>query len=292
MSNDTNKSNWEDKLSPIQKLELELERTYASNQLMPRVRRYYDEYEMFDFKAYFNQIEVTHKFGINLLAEIGIKKRCPLNVMFGILRNVADIPDDSGNTIPLEIQMDRAIEGGLVDYDDKTDTLIVITEISAEVRDELDLFQYPLPMVVEPRRINNNLDSGYYTFRKSILLNNNEPEGLDLRLDHINRVNKIPLSINLKTAKATTLKWKNLSKRKDGESKEEYDNKLYNFNKYKETTMWVMENLTQATDKIYLTCSVDFRGRTYYNGYHCNPQNTEWNRACIELYNKEIIPLD
>ena len=39
--------------------------------------------------------------------------------------------------------------------------------------DELELYQYPLPMLVEPRTLKNNRDTGYLTRKDSVILKNN-----------------------------------------------------------------------------------------------------------------------
>ena len=47
-----------------------------------------------------------------------------------------------------------------------------------------------------------------------------------------------------------------------------------------------------AGKDIYLTHKYDKRGRVYCQGYYISYQGTDWNKAVIELSNKEIVSDD
>jgi DNA-directed RNA polymerase len=44
-------------------------------------------------------------------------------------------------------------------------------------------------------------------------------------------------------------------------------------------------------NEFYLTHRYDKRGRCYAQGYHVNPQGNDWNKAVIELAEKEVVTI-
>jgi DNA-directed RNA polymerase len=41
-----------------------------------------------------------------------------------------------------------------------------------------------------------------------------------------------------------------------------------------------------------MTHKYDKRGRTYSQGYHIQPQGSDWNKAVIEFADKEIVAIN
>lgn len=111
----------------------------------------------------------------------------------------------------------------------------------------------------------------------------------DVCLDHINRCNRIPLTINQTTATMVKNQWRNLDKQKDGETREEFLKRKKAFEKHDRTAKDVMSILTAKTDVFYLTHKYDKRGRTYCQGHHVTYQGTPWNKAVIQFANTELV---
>lgn len=229
---------------------------------------------------------VIPSLGIALLVQMELHRRTDPKTLFGILRNHVDEPEQLGP------QVIKCIQLGLVHYDDEAHfgkgQFIVAHEISEELRTRIERFQYPLPMVVEPLRIIDNKDTGYFTGQRSIMLNNNHTEE-DVCLDHINRMNAIRLTINHRTVHKTVNTWKNLNGPKEGETDAEHKKRLRAFEKYDRVSRWIIDCLSKVTDVLYVTYRYDKRGRTYAQGYHVNPQGASWNKAMIEFADKEFI---
>lgn len=165
---------------------------------------------------------------------------------------------------------------------------VVKFDITPDVQEELDRYQFPLPMVVEPKEVQDNKDTGYMLTRGSIILRDNH-HNADVCLDHINRVNKVRFSINTVTATMVKNRWRNLDKPKEGESRDEFAKRKRAFEKYDRTAHDVIGLLTQEGNEFYLTHKYDKRGRIYCQGYHVNYQGTAWNKAVIEFADKEPL---
>lgn len=262
--------------------QVELERLFSKNQLIPRIRSEFQNFKEFNFTEYMISKEIPVPFGMDLLVQMVIHKRANLQTLIGLLYH------HFGNGQTTADMLVKAAKADLVDYSPNLRVFVLKFNISQDVQDELDLFQYPLPMVVEPKRIANNRQTGYFMGNGSVILKNNHHED-DVCLDHLNRLNQIRLTINLGTAQMVKNKWRNLDKPKEGETKESFLERKRAFEKYDSKAREVMTLLTQHGDCFYLTHRYDKRGRTYCQGYHVNYQGTPWNKAVIEFADKELV---
>lgn len=257
----------------------ELERLYNKNQLMPRMRA--------EFKAEPEIIEhlkangIPEDFGIDLLVQMALHKRADLQTMIGTLRHHCVSAQECADLLV------KAAEADLCTYNTVLRQFIVIFEIDAQTQEEIDRFQYPLPMVVEPREIKHNAQSGYLLNNSSIILKDNHHED-DVCLDHINRMNKVRFKFNFNTAKLIKNEWRNLDKPKEGEERGEYERRVRAFEKYDKTAHAVIDLLVREGNEFNFTHRYDKRGRTYCQGHHANYQGTAWNKAVIEFERGEV----
>lgn len=263
--------------------QIELEKLFAKNQLIPRLREYFEEYPDMDFKAYFDALGLNHRFGFTLLIQMALHKRCDITTLVGVLRKSYDDIDD----VVIAIQV--AVANYLVEYDFDKRQFIVIYDISDEVQQELDLYQYPVPMLVEPKELVDNNSFGYLTFGGSIILRDNH-HNRDVNLPTLNKLNKTKLSINHVTAYMVNNTWKALDKQKEDETFDDYRKRLRAFDKYDRDSKNVMELI--GDEEFYCTHRVDMRGRIYCQGYHVNYQGNDWNKAVVEMAEKEIVEID
>ena len=260
----------------------DLEHLYAKNQLFPRIKQEFIDCKDFNFSDYFEVKNIPEQFGYSLLVQMVLHKRCQLPVLVGVMNS--HLQDAQQTTDMLLV----CAEADLVDWNPQLKLFIVKFDISADVQEELDRYQFPLPLVVEPKKVKRNQDVGYLTFNGSLLLRDNHHEH-DICLDHINRLNKIPLAIEHRVATMVKNQWKNLDKPKVGETREDFQMRKKAFLKYDRTAHEVLSTVTQLTDKIHLTHKYDKRLRTYACGYVFNYQGNAWNKACVILHNKELV---
>lgn len=262
--------------------QLELETLYSNNQTIKRIKSEFLKCKDFNFKEFMETREIPEDFGFDLLVQMVLHKRTTLSVLVGILRvHFLTCQEAADNIV-------RACMHGLVDWNDTTKQFVVAINITKQVQDDLDRYQYPLPMVVEPKEVKTNRDTGYYLSTNSIILRKNHHDD-DTCLDHINRVNKVAFCINHDTAHMIRNKWRNLDKPKPRETQAEFQKRVKAFQKYDRNSKEVIDLILQHGNKIYLTHKYDKRGRIYCQGYHVNYQGAPWNKAVIELYDKELV---
>lgn len=273
-------------VDPREELQLHLEELYDKNQLMPRVRRVFRECDNFNFLEYLTEQEIPIDFGVDLLAQMAVRKRANLSTLVGLLRH--HFKEEENPSQACALMLERALQANLVDYAAPIQTFIVVATISDELQKELDRFQYPLPMVIPPKPIRTNIDTGYLTSKGSVILQDNHHWD-DVCLDHLNRVNQVALSINLDTAQTIQNEWRNLDKQKPDETFQEYRKRVKAFEKYDSVAKDILDLLVKEGNEIYLTHRYDKRGRTYCMGYHVNYQGTAWNKAVIEFAKKEKL---
>jgi hypothetical protein len=257
-----------------------LEELYDKHQLMPRVRKYFQERTDIPFKLAMQSAGIDEDFGFDMLAQIAVHKRADVSTLVGCLRRHCDTDQEVANSLEIAVKKNFLMFNQGI--------FIVQYDIPLELQQELDRFQYPLPMVCEPALVEDNLDTGYLTQRGSIILKNNHHAG-DVCLDHINRMNRIQLSINERVARTIQNKWKHLDKKKDDESFDDWKKRRKAFEKYQSVAEGIIALLVRAGNVLRLTHAYDKRGRTYCRGFHITYQGTDWNKAVLELANREVI---
>lgn len=256
-----------------------LEELFSKNQTIPRIKA---EFIKEDVNEFLNQKGIPLEFGMDFLVQMALHKRASIQTLVNVLYRHFKNAQKTANMLL------KCAEADLAEYDTQLKTFIVIYEISNDVQSDIDRFQYPLPMVVEPKPIEDNLTSGYLLHKGSVILRDNHHND-DVCLDHLTRLNAVRFTVNLDTAHMVHNRWKNLDKPKEGESHDEFMARKKAFLKYDRTAKDVMALLMQHSDQFYLTHRYDKRGRTYCQGYHVNYQGAAWNKAVVEFAEKELV---
>jgi hypothetical protein len=263
--------------------QIELEKLYAKNHLMDRLR---SEFRHPEVIAHAQAHGIPVDFAIDLLSHMTLRKRARLSVLVGILhRHFGEDTQDLQTCVDMLV---KACHANFVDFDGLSEEFVFRFDVSEDVHQDLERFQYPLPMVVPPLPIRNNRTTGYATIRGSVLLNGAHHED-DVCLDHLDRANSVALTINPDTARMIQNQWRNLDKPKEGEDDEEYLARVKAFEKYDRVTREVLEAIYMTGQPFWLTHRYDSRGRVYAQGYHVNPQGNAWNKAVIEFADGEIV---
>jgi hypothetical protein len=263
--------------------QIQLEQLYNKNQLLPRLRLEFETIAGGYFLQLLEDKQIPRDFGIDMLCQIALHRRCKAEVLIGVLKNHFRTIQECADMLT------RALHADLLEWNEVLQVFIVRYVISDDLQEELDRYQFPLPMVVEPRAVIDNRGTGYLTSHGSIILKDNHHKD-DVCLDHINRVNLVALSLDYDTGRMMSNRWRNLDKAKPGESRQDFDKRRKAFEKYDRVSKAVMQLLTKITNRFYLTHRYDKRGRTYCQGYHVNYQGNPWNKAVIELADRELIP--
>lgn len=269
----------------MKQYQIDMEKLFHKNQLIPRIKSEFTSAD-FNFRNHMTKHNIDHDFGFDLLVQMVLHKRATVPVLVGILRkHFRDYQNGSQMTADAIL---KCVKADLVDWNPSLRQFIVRFDISQDVQDDLDRYQYPLPMIVEPKKIRTNEDTGYFTSHNSVILKNNHHDE-DVCLDHLNKVNGIKLKINHTTAVMIQNEWKHLDKPKPGEDRKEYQRRVKAFEKYDRTARDVMAHLEVAGNEFYLTHKYDKRGRIYAQGYHVNYQGNAWNKAVVEFVNQEVV---
>ena len=194
----------------------------------------------------------------------------------------------------------------LFDCRKTADGWVVLSRIGLDeevLRYAYNAFYLP-PMIIKPRTVRHNRDSGYITQRGESLilgyyenhhdddicldaintLNSNEYE---LDTDLISSLSEDPLEITIeKLQENAAAKDKYLS-RFDAEKK--LKQILDTWDDYQEECYKIQTLMLYHGNKFYLQNKVDKRGRIYTSGYHLNVQGSSFKKAMINLAKKEIV---
>ena len=276
---------------PDMEAQLELEKLFHKNQLLSRLRQ---EFSVTEIISYLEVNQIPRDFGLDLLVQMVIHKRASMSVLVGLLHrhftysSTPILNLDKGLQACCEAVQKAALVG-LVNWDTLSEQFTLAIDVTPNVYAELELYQYPLPMLVEPRQVKTNKDSGYLTHGGSLILKGGNHHEDDICLDHINRVNSTPLTINADTARMVKNQWKNLDRQKPDETAQDYRSRVTAFEKYDRNSREVMEHLYMVSDRFWLTHKYDKRGRTYCQGYHVDYQGNDWNKAVLEFFEQEVV---
>jgi hypothetical protein len=268
--------------NPSRQTQQDLETIFSKYQLLDVLKT---EFSKFLESNGFTSKDENYKLYTDILVQIYLHKQADPETMVGVLSPEYGTPQGVADKLLIAVEID------LLDYNPITERFILIYSISKDVEDMIDRYQYPLPMVIEPKEIKHNNDTGYLTISGSIILNGSSYfKNKDLCIDHLNRSNKIPLELDFSVINSPQGKYVKPEKNtKEGEGYKEYSRRVKQALVFFSTSKEIMEGISTLTDKIYLTYKYDRRGRVYSSGYHINPQGSDYHKAVLILHEKEII---
>lgn len=264
-------------------LQIDLENLFAKNHTMTRIK---EEFRRPEVQEHCEAWEVPYAFALDFMTSLVLHRRANMSVLVGILHK----KHFGYTTKDLQACCDMVIlatQAGFARFDPIGMDFVLVADITDDTHLDLERFQYPMPMIVPPTELTDNRQTGYLTIGGSCILKDNHTDD-DICLDHLNRSNQVALTLNADTARLVKNKWKNLDKKKPGETQKEYQDRVRAFQKYDANSREVLELLFINDGPIYFTYAYDKRGRTYARGYHANPQGNPWSKACLEFSNQEV----
>jgi hypothetical protein len=270
--------------NPSVETQRDLETLYSNHQLMDvlcealePLARTYDK-------------EEDHEMLTKALVHIYLHRQTNVETLVGLLSPRYGTPQEVAD------KLSAFVENDFLDFHDDLEEpdrsrFIVKYDVTDEIERMLARYQYPLPMVVIPRLVQTNRDNGYETVEGRLVLNGSswfDHEDTDLCLDHINRANSVGLTFDkavMRSEQASFIR----PKRKVGEDFEDFQKRHKQAEVFYKTSLKVMEELDMLADQFWLTHKYDRRGRCYAQGYHVSTQGTDYNKAVLQLANKERI---
>lgn len=215
---------------------------------------------------------IKKDIAIELLAYMIFYKYKEVEVIIGLLYGrFKDI-----NKI-IEVMEHLITEDDLLDCNDYK-VLITKFKIIPPEAEKLSSMLYPLPLVIPPAILKKNSDTGYHYMPKKCVVLKSKYTPLDVNLDHINRVNSIPLRINTDVIdNCANLPKKELINQKDKQ----------NWNRFVRQQREIV-NFYKGSP-FYLVHRYDKRGRVYCQGYHVSYQSCDYTNACVEFAEGEPV---
>lgn len=176
---------------------------------------------------------------------------------------------------------------------------VVLTRVGLDeevLRYAYNAFYLP-PLIIKPRTLRHNRDSGYITQRgESLILGYYENHHEDIIcLDVLNILNANEYELDTDLISSLSEQWHREELSQDEYMELSHEDKLiYDMDK----TTW-QEYINQGYkiqtlmlyhgNRFWLQNKVDKRGRIYTSGYHISPQGSSFKKAMINLANKEIV---
>jgi hypothetical protein len=216
------------------------------------------------------------------LAQMYLHRQADPETLVGILSPKFGSPQDVADKLLIMVELDY------FDFNEDLDRFTVIYDLSDDVKEMLDKFQFPLPMVIRPDPVKDNFDTGYLTNKGLLVLNGSDYfKDVDICLDHLNRANRVALAMEFDVINSDQGKFVK-PVRAVGEDFDEYKKRVKQAEVFYSTSISVMEQISELSDEIYLTHKYDRRGRVYASGYHVSTQGDDYRKSILVLANKEI----
>ena len=174
---------------------------------------------------------------------------------------------------------------------------IVISRVGldAEVTQYADNALYLPPLIIKPRKVRHNRDSGYITQRgESLILGFYENHHDDnICLDVLNILNSNEYELDTDFIDNNDMEWSEpeFEVGKHTHYEEEQItamSKDYFENYFKEQSKFFVKLMKHHGNSLYITNKVDKRGRVYSQGFHINPQGDSYHKAMLNLKHREI----
>ena len=169
-------------------------------------------------------------------------------------------------------------------------------ELDAEVTQYADNALYLPPLIIKPRKVRSNRDSGYITQRgESLILGFYENHHDDnICLDVLNTLNSNEYELDTDFINQYEEQW-----HREELSQQEYeelshaDREIYNMDaktwkKFQEQGKFFQHLMIHHGNSFYLCNKVDKRGRIYSSGYHVNVQGSSFKKAMVNFKHHEI----
>lgn len=204
-----------------------------------------------------------------------IYKRLEITVLVGLFRKSEP---DTNKTLEF---LTYAENNNVLIWDDTRNQYYLNNlRLTDEVQAQINLWQYPMPLICKPKKLTSNYQSPYLLVPNENVVLNSTKHFDDINLEHINRVNSISYSVNLDVAKNCQNVWEP----KTGNT----EAVKTNLKRYMHYCYQAVDILNQVGNKFNFSHRYDERGRTYPKGYYLNPQGTDYNKASLEFANKEV----
>lgn len=168
--------------------------------------------------------------------------------------------------------------------------------LDAEVTQYADNALYLPPLIIKPRKVRHNRDSGYITQRgESLILGFYENHHDDnICLDVLNTLNSNEYELDTDFINQYEEQW-----HREELSQQEYeelshaDREIYNMDektwkKFQEQGKFFQTLMIHHGNSFYLCNKVDKRGRIYSSGYHVNVQGSSFKKAMVNFKHREI----
>ena len=236
------------------------------------IKLLYEYFNTQQLKNHCKENDIPYELGINLLIQMSLHNVCNIETLVGLL-DINNNPQETANNLI------KCIKSDLVDYSTDSNLFFVRYIPNEDILTKIKEFIYPLPMLVDPEDLTFNGQSPYKTYNTHRIMGHKmNRHNDDICLDHLNRVNKIALSLDENVISTCKNKWK--------VNKEETKKSLGIFMK---TVNDIYQSLLIHGNKFYLSHKYDKRGRTYCEGYHISYMGNQYQKACISLTRKEKI---
>lgn len=277
--------------NPTNQNQRDLETLYSKYQLLPVLRE-----EFMEIASEHPDPE-QHDFIADVLSQISLHRQADAETMVGIFSPKYGSPQEVADKLLMLCELDyldmqeKEVTGFHNGRQTKTSTWVFMIryDISEDVKEMLEKYQFPLPMLVEPFKLKRNFDTGYFTILNSVILNGSDYfDDKDICLDHLNRMNRVSLEVNMEVVKSEQGKFI-VPTREEDEDYKDFKKRSLQATKFYETTVDVMETLQTLSNRFYLTHRYDRRGRSYAAGYHVNTQGDDYRKAVLVLHEKEMV---
>lgn len=177
-----------------------------------------------------------------------------------------------------------------ISKEEKYGQLMLVSDyvLSDNLQGYIDQCKFLPPMVVKPNIVKDNNETGLLVVKKHVMCGKKDGKhSNDVCLDNLNKLNQIPLTLNLEFL----TKYSEVPTYKDNENdpQQKKAEKYEDWERFVKDSYKVYRDLVNLGNEYYITHKCDSRGRTYAQGYHVNPQGNAFRKAIIDFAEQEKV---
>jgi hypothetical protein len=163
-------------------------------------------------------------------------------------------------------------------------------EYSVNFAEYMDKSKFVLPSIIRPLPIRTNTDTGYRTFKGSLILSGKYHDK-NVCLDHINRVNAVALRIERRAFQVEPV-FKEFTSKNPDETVVERAERNAQWKILNIQTVEAAVTMMRQGNRFYQTHHYCERLRTYSHGYQLHTQGDGRRKSIIELHKQEVIDIE
>ena len=202
------------------------------------------------------------------------------------LKHKIDLKDEIDQIKTIAEVLAVISKSGLIEIERRGSGNSIIVSSTFDIDWDIPVHNKHKLIFAEPREITTNFVKGKGSLLSGHRLNHHDG---NICLDHLNRLNRIPLSLNFNLISAYEETTDKLDEPKEDETLLEFEDRKRQWEIFIKDSSNKYAEVEANGNRLWLEHFPDSRGRFYARGFHIDSQGSQYKKAILELAEPEIV---